>query len=375
MKKFISYIAGVVTGMLLISLPIFADSYSKAIEALVNFTTVKINGAVVQSDNFVVDGKTYVWIRDVANMFGKEIIWDGTENTANIVDEGTYIAAKDDFDIVATVDGFGITKGAVNSASLMNPNGNTNDEILQNALEQEIKSTIAFNEALKNGFSVTDEVKAAAKSYVEQYRSYYKDQFVQILSSYKLTEEAFVGYIEKGMTMENFQKHLSNVTTFTDDELKAKYNEMIDNFQTATAKHILIKTEGRTDEEAKAEIEKIAKELTTVSKFDELMKKYSEDPGSKDKAEGMTFKKGEMVPEFEKAAFTQEIGVIGKPVKTQYGYHIILVTARSAEEFETVKQVCKQALFTEWYTKQLSEWKAAAKIEINDDILNSMKSE
>ena len=91
MKTLKGYIIGLLTGIMLVSVPIFADSYTKTIEALVNFTTVQIDGETVQSDNFVVDGKTYVWIRDVASMFGNDIIWDEKTNTANIVPEGTYI--------------------------------------------------------------------------------------------------------------------------------------------------------------------------------------------------------------------------------------------------------------------------------------------
>lgn len=375
MKRFTLYIAGVVTGMLIISAPIFADSYTKSIEALVNFTTVKINGAAVESDNFVVDGKTYVWIRDVANMLGKEIDWNESTNTANIVDEGTYIESLDDRAVIATIDDLGITKGSVNSSFLMNPIGTTNDEKIQNALEQEIDMAVALNEAANNGFTVTDEVTNAATSYLEQYRSYYKDQFSKMLSAYNLTEEGFIDYIEKNMVLENFSRYLSESKTFTEEESREKYNELADQFQTATAKHILIKSEGKTDEEAKAQIEKIAKELKSVSQFDALMAKYSEDEGSKDNIEGMKFKKGEMVPEFETAAFAQKIGVIGEPVKSQFGYHIILVTDRSPEEFETVKSICEQALFADWYKGQVTEWRNISNIVINEDILNSLKND
>ncbi len=74
MKGLKAYIAGLATGVLFISVPIFADSYTKAIDALVNFTTVKVNGIQVSSDNYVVDGKTYVWVRDVANMLDKKTL-------------------------------------------------------------------------------------------------------------------------------------------------------------------------------------------------------------------------------------------------------------------------------------------------------------
>ena len=64
--------------------------------------------------------------------------------------------------------------------------------------------------------------------------------------------------------------------------------------------------------------------------FDDLMAKYSEDTGTKDDTKGMVFGKGTMVPNLGRGLL-QEIGKIGKPVKTQYGYHIFLVTDRSTK--------------------------------------------
>ena len=96
-----------------------------------------------------------------------------------------------------------------------------------------------------------------------------------------------------------------------------------------TAKHILLLTEGKSDADVKTQIEKIAKE-TTASNFAAQANKYTEDPSGKGKGGDLgTFGKGRMVPEFEDAAFTQKVGTVSAPIKTTYGYHLILVEKRT----------------------------------------------
>ncbi|MCK9479745.1 MAG: peptidylprolyl isomerase [Firmicutes bacterium] len=365
MKKFTSYIAGALTGILLVSVPIFADSYTKTIEALVNFTTVKINGKEVQSDNFVVDGKTYVWIRDVAEMFGKQIEWNDETNTANIVNEITKV--------VATVDDIQITNLDLKTTSALNSNGEISAESIQIALDFEIDNAVILNRAEKSGLGLSEDLKEYAADQIAQFKEYYGDEADSILASYNLTDESYMKMIEKNMITDNFYAYSKENKAFTEQEISDKYDEMAESFITVTAKHILIGTQDKTDDEAKKQAEKIKAELKTVDMFDELMAEYSDDTGSKDDAEGMTFGKGQMVQEFETAAFTQEIGVIGEPVKTQYGYHIILVTERSTQPLDEVKEICESSLFSEWFEKQIDLWKNEIVITVFDDELNALK--
>lgn len=97
------------------------------------------------------------------------------------------------------------------------------------------------------------------------------------------------------------------------------------------ARHILLMTQGKDEAQVKAQIEKIAKEVTTKN-FAALADKYTEDPSGKGKGGDLGyFGKGRMVPEFDQVAFSQEVGTISQPVKTQYGYHLIYVIARNPE--------------------------------------------
>ncbi|MBW3020950.1 peptidyl-prolyl cis-trans isomerase, partial [Candidatus Woesearchaeota archaeon] len=83
-----------------------------------------------------------------------------------------------------------------------------------------------------------------------------------------------------------------------------------------------ITLDNRTDEEALGLINQIKDEINTDN-FAEMAKEYSEGPSSVDGGSLGWFSKGQMVKEFEDAAFSLEVGEISEPVKTQFGYHLI----------------------------------------------------
>jgi dolichyl-phosphooligosaccharide-protein glycotransferase len=89
------------------------------------------------------------------------------------------------------------------------------------------------------------------------------------------------------------------------------------------AAHILVSTEDKSDEEALILIQEI-KDQVTINNFAELAKKYSQDSGSAVNGGNLGwFGKGLMVPEFEEATFSLNVGDISEPIKTQFGYHLI----------------------------------------------------
>lgn len=143
-----------------------------------------------------------------------------------------------------------------------------------------------------------------------------------------------------------------------DEAYKAYYDAHQDRFKTKEsfdARHILVAVKGGpagsdtglTDDEAKAKIAKIQAELKAGKKLADLVKDYSDDPGSKDKNglyEDISF--GSFAPEFEEAVHKQAIGQVGEPVKTSYGYHLIQVekiTPSHVQPFDEVKDKVKQA--------------------------------
>jgi parvulin-like peptidyl-prolyl isomerase len=121
----------------------------------------------------------------------------------------------------------------------------------------------------------------------------------------------------------------------SDDEKRSYFdaNKNAFNGERVRASHVLIDTRKmKTDAElegAKQKIGDIKKEIDNGADFAEMAKKYSDCP-SAEKGGDLNFfqRKGSMVEEFAKVAFSMEVGEVSEPVKTPFGYHIIKVTDR-----------------------------------------------
>jgi peptidyl-prolyl cis-trans isomerase D len=148
---------------------------------------------------------------------------------------------------------------------------------------------------------------------------------------------------------------IENGVQISHEELQAYYNQHRDQYRVpeqAKVSHILIKTplpgpDGKVDEKGVAEAQKraedILKQIKTGAKFEDLAKKYSEDPGSAKEGGSLGWiGKGRTVPEFEKAAFSLPKGQISDLVKSSYGFHIIRVDDRQDAHMKTLDEVKDQ---------------------------------
>jgi len=141
----------------------------------------------------------------------------------------------------------------------------------------------------------------------------------------------------------------------SDDMLKQQYMNNIQQYQVPNrvhVQHILFMTVGKTTdaevEEVKKKAEDVLKQVKKGGKFEDLAKKYSEDPGSKDKGGDLSWiTQGQTVPEFEKTAFSLAPGQVSDLIKTQYGFHIIKVLEKETahtKPFEEVKDSLRAPL-------------------------------
>jgi len=143
----------------------------------------------------------------------------------------------------------------------------------------------------------------------------------------------------------NVSKTLENITV-TDEEIKAYYEENKEKFvrpESVSASHILVNDEDK----AKEIMENI--ESGKIS-FEDAARENSTCPSSQNGGALGEFTKGQMVPEFDKEVFTMEVGETRGPVKTQFGYHIIKLTAKneaSTMAFDVVKAQLSNAVLSE----------------------------
>jgi peptidyl-prolyl cis-trans isomerase D len=132
-----------------------------------------------------------------------------------------------------------------------------------------------------------------------------------------------------------------------DEVLKQQYQANIQQYQVPNrvhVQHILFMTVGKTTdaevEEVKKKAEDVLKQVKKGGKFEDLAKKYSEDPGSKDKGGDLSWiTQGQTVPEFEKTAFSLSPGQVSDLVKTQYGFHIIKVLEKETAHTKPFEEV------------------------------------
>ncbi|KQW66062.1 MULTISPECIES: peptidylprolyl isomerase [unclassified Ensifer] len=169
-----------------------------------------------------------------------------------------------------------------------------------------------------------------------------------------------------------FKKHV--VDAITKEEVKARYDKEIAAVpvqEEIKARHILVKTE----EEAK----EIIKELDAGKSFVELAKAKSSDPNKDDGGDLGYFTKGRMVPEFDAVVFTLDKGAYTKtPVKTQFGFHVILVEDKRPQAPPALEQVepqVRQLVMRDKYVELLTAAKKDAGVEISDPALKKAYDE
>lgn len=176
-------------------------------------------------------------------------------------------------------------------------------------------------------------------------------------------------------------------------EIKNYYEDKI--FGDMAASHILISVDVKDDakdeeikkaeEKAKSKAQKIIKELNDGKKFADLAKKYSDDDATKNKGGDLgTFKYNDMVTEFSAACKDLEVNEYTKePVKTQYGYHIILKTKQEKKaKLKDVKDEIKETLTSNklnndktLFYKTLMNIRNDKKIRWNDSVLEKAYNE
>lgn len=178
----------------------------------------------------------------------------------------------------------------------------------------------------------------------------FKSQYSSSLDNIKkfgISESTFRSVYENQLYREKLLAEIAKDTPHTEEQVLARHI-LVDDEQLAGVVYALL-NEGQD--------------------FAELAKKYSKDTGSgANGGELGWFGKGAMVPEFEAAAFSQAVGEIGKPVKSQFGYHIIQVVAKedlpaTASQYEQKQQT----VFTDWLTKTNEDAKTAGTLTTFDD--------
>ena len=167
--------------------------------------------------------------------------------------------------------------------------------------------------------------------------------------------------------------------TADDATLKAYYEGHKSEWEEAKAKHILIRYAGSkvplrpgqkdlTEEEALAKTKDLRAKILAGAKFEDLAKAESDDTGSGEQGGDLGgIAKGQTVPEFEEAAYSQPVGQVGEPVKSQFGYHLIVVNSRGAKTFDEMKPQITDAVKPEMAQKSIDALVKKVAVKYDDE--------
>lgn len=277
-------------------------------------------------------------------MLGKRVLILSVAST--ILFGASAFAATKTGDVVASVNGEKITKEALSKSltEWYSPAG-TQDLIMIRLVDQEAK---------KAGVVVTaSEVKARLDSITKQM------PLPQGMT--------FDDYIRQGGRTPAYALAMVRVNVQAEKILKKNIKiTPVELAQYRKARHILIMTGAQDpkdqeakDKDAKAKIEQIASEIKDKKiTFEAAATKYSEDPGSKEKGGDLGwFSKGKMVPQFETAVFSAKLGEVSAPIKSPFGYHLILVTGTGDASTGADREELKNMLITQGTdTRAVQAW-------------------
>lgn len=214
------------------------------------------------------------------------------------------------------------------------------------------------SEAEKLGIQVKDTQIAKKVDQVrKQYFSDNQAKFVQGLKEQGYTEATLREELRSQLLTEGIYDKVTAAAKVTDADVKSYYAKNKANYsvpESRAVRHILVKT--------KAEADRIRAELVSGGDFAALAKANSLDPGSKDQGGKLTVSKGQTVAPFDKAAFSLETNEVSKPVKTQFGYHIIqplaAVKAGSVTPLSQVQDQIRTQLVSQKKNDAVNDWVA-----------------
>ncbi len=200
----------------------------------------------------------------------------------------------------------------------------------QKAKEQAIGAKLLLDEADRLDIKVSDEeLTARLERVIEDCGG--KEKFGEMMVSQNITLESLKDSIEQGCRVEKLVEQITaEAPAPTEEEIQAHFQAHKNEYkkpERALARHILISVEGDNEEEkiaARQKIEEIRQRIVDGADFSEEAAAHSGCPSGQNNGGSLGwFGRGMMVPEFDNAVFSMEIGELSGIIETSFGYHII----------------------------------------------------
>ena len=235
--------------------------------------------------------------------------------------------------------------------------GSSELQTLRNQAVQYLVQRVEFEREAKDlGIEVTEKkVSDRLAQIKKQYFGGDAKKYAKQLEQQGLSDEQVKADIRSQLVSEAIFKKVTADVKVTDKDIAADYAKNQEKYgqpESRDVRHILVKT--------KAEADKLYADLKAGGDFTALAKKLSQDPGSKDLGGKMTITRGQTVAPFDQTAFLLKVNTISRPVKTEYGYHIIepLSPIREAKTtpLKDVKDSIRQTLLQSKRNDAMTKW-------------------
>ena len=235
-------------------------------------------------------------------------------------------------------------------------------QTLRNQIVQYLVQREQFEQkADELGIAVTDEqVEARLEQIVKQYFAGDRKKYDAQLAEQGISETQVRGEVRAQLVSEKIFAEVTGDVSVADDDVAEHYEQNEAQYsqpESREVRHILVKTKEQADE--------LYAHLQAGADFAALAKQHSEDPGSKENGGKLTISKGQTVAPFDRTAFLLETNALSKPVKTDFGYHLIQPLGETkpakvtplAEVKASIEQQLEQTKKNEAMTKWVDDLK------------------
>jgi parvulin-like peptidyl-prolyl isomerase len=185
-----------------------------------------------------------------------------------------------------------------------------------------------------------------------------------------LTEDDLRDDIRSQLIAEKIYNEVTKGVKVTEKDVEryyASHKQQYTQPETREIRHILV------GEKQRALADRLYDQLkANPSRFPALAKRHSKDPGSKNQGGKLTIVRGQTVAPFDQTAFLMRVGQISRPVKTQYGFHVIQAVGEikpaKTTPLEDVKNAIRQQLLQTKKNDEMNKWVQETKKEYRDKI-------
>jgi len=237
------------------------------------------------------------------------------------------------------------------------------EDARQKAVERLIEDRLVLSEAKKQNITVDDrEVEEKVADAKRRFGS--QEVFEEALASQRLTLKELKGrYREQIMTRKMMDMKVGSTISITPVEVNNYYNNHLDDFSQEEAlklRNILIRVKEGTDINKALELAReISGKLKEGGDFSELASSYSEGPGAQEGGLMGYVKRGDLLPEIEKAVFNMNEGEVSDVIQTSLGYHIFKIDEKRPARTLTLNEArrdVEEALYREKTNEKVKGW-------------------